>query len=225
MVSLVTEAGAPALVGIRVVRGVPIPKGGPGWSTAISVPTGVSMFGVTPSGTMLKSCTTATGVCGGAGGGANEDMKPWSIPLLFFTGPPSLLLQFFYFCGLFSSLSFRQLLLCGRLPFTGLPLPAQAQFIDLLLCEAVKDEVKHLVQGRVNIRRRGGGGGGGDGKRVKVRVNTRDINLLCRVFQGPSPLLACHLRDSRGRVSCGSFLSWTVHSRLSIWTERMKEKN
>ena len=26
-------------------------------------------------------------------------------------------------------------------------------------CEAEKDEVKHLVQGRVNIRRRGGGGG------------------------------------------------------------------
>ena len=50
-------------------------------------------------------------------------------------------------------------------------------------------------------------GGGGDGKRVKVRVSTRDINLLCRVFQGPSPLLACHLRVSRGRVSCGSFLS------------------
>ena len=79
MVSLITKAGAPALVGIRVVRGVPMPTGGPGWSTAISVPTGVSMFGVTPSGTMLKSCTTATGVCGGAGGGANEDMKPWSI--------------------------------------------------------------------------------------------------------------------------------------------------
>ena len=76
MVSLVTEAGAPALVGIRVV---PMPTGGPGWSTAISVPTGVSMFGVTPSGTMLKSCTTATGVCGSAGGGVNEDMKPWSI--------------------------------------------------------------------------------------------------------------------------------------------------
>ena len=37
MVSLVTEAGAPALVGIRVVRGVPMPTGGPGWSTAISV--------------------------------------------------------------------------------------------------------------------------------------------------------------------------------------------
>ena len=78
--------------------------------------------------------------------------------------------------------------------------------MDLLRCEAVKDEVKHLVQGRVNIRRRGGGGGG-DGKRVKVRVSTRDINLLCRVFQGPSPLLACHLRVSRGRVSCGSFRS------------------
>ena len=61
----------------------------------------------------------------------------------------------------------------------------------------LKDEVKHVVQGRVNIRRRGGGGG--DGKRVKVRVSTRDINLLCRVFQGPSPLLACHLRVSRGR--------------------------
>ena len=56
MVSLVTEAGAPALVGIRVVRGVPMPTGGPGWSTAISVPTGVSMFGVTPSGTMLVQC-------------------------------------------------------------------------------------------------------------------------------------------------------------------------
>ena len=76
IVSLVTEAGAPAQVGIRVVRGVPMPTGGPAWSTAISVPTGVSMFGVTPSGTMLKSCAT---VCGGAGGGAKEDMKPWSI--------------------------------------------------------------------------------------------------------------------------------------------------
>ena len=67
-----------------------------------------------------------------------------------------------------------------------------------------KDEVKHLVRGKVNIRRRGGGG---DGKRVKVRVSTRDINLLCSVFQGPSPLLACHLSVSRGRVSCRSFLS------------------
>ena len=62
IVSLVTEAGAPALVGIRVVRGVPMPTGGPAWSTSISVPTGVSMFGVTPSGTMLKSCATVCGV-------------------------------------------------------------------------------------------------------------------------------------------------------------------
>ena len=53
--------------------------GRPGWRRAISVPTGVSLSGDTTSDKMLRSCKTDEGVVGGgAGGGAKEDIKPWS---------------------------------------------------------------------------------------------------------------------------------------------------
>ena len=79
MVSLITEAGAVVVAAVRVLTGVAMLTGNPGWRRTISVPTGVSLLGDTTSGTMLRSCKSEVGVVvGGAGGGAKEDIKPWS---------------------------------------------------------------------------------------------------------------------------------------------------